>query len=72
MLKEYEIEVEELLQKVVKIEANSLEEALDIAKEMYSNEEIILDYNDIKDTSFKEFNEENEQEKSKKHKYYDR
>ena len=46
MGKEYEIEIEETLQKVVKIKANSLNEAINIAKEKYSNEEYILDYQD--------------------------
>ena len=41
MGKEYEIEIEETLQKVVKIKANSLNEAINIAKEKYSNEEYI-------------------------------
>ena len=43
MSKIYEIEIEETLQKVVKIEANSIDEAIDIAKEKYSNQEYILD-----------------------------
>lgn len=58
MSQEYEIEIEELLQKVVKIKANSLEEAIDIAKEKYSNEEYILDYQDYKDTEFREYKDE--------------
>lgn len=58
MSKEYEIEIEELLQKVVKIRANSLEEAIDIAKEKYSNEEYILDYQDYKGTEFREYKDE--------------
>lgn len=58
MSKEYEIEIEELLQKVVKIRANSLEESIDIAKEKYSNEEYILDYQDYKDTEFREYKDE--------------
>ena len=37
MKKNYEIEIEETLRKVVKINANSLEEAIDIAREKYSN-----------------------------------
>ena len=43
MQKTYNIEIEETLQKVVKIKANSLDEAIDIAKERYRNEEYILD-----------------------------
>ena len=58
MSKIYNIEIEEILQKVVKIKANSLEEALQIADERYSNEEYILDYQDYKGTEFREFKDE--------------
>ena len=58
MNKVYEIELEEILQKVVKVEANSLEEAIDIAREKYSNEEYVLDYQDYKDTEFREYKDE--------------
>ena len=47
-----------ILQKVVKIKANSLEEAIQIADERYSNEEYILDYQDYKGTEFREFKDE--------------
>lgn len=55
MSKVYEIEIEEILQKVVKIEADSLEDAMDIAREKYSKEEYVLDYQDYKDTEFREY-----------------
>lgn len=58
MNKVYEIEIEEILQKVVKVEANSLEKAIDIAREKYSNEEYVLDYQDYKDTEFREYKDE--------------
>ena len=58
MSKIYEIEIEETLQKVVKIEANSIDESIDIAKEKYSNQEYILDYQDYKDTEFREYKDE--------------
>ena len=58
MSKIYNIEIEEILQKVVKIKANSLEEAIQIADERYSNEEYILDYQDYKGTEFREFKDE--------------
>lgn len=51
----YEIEVEEVLQKVVKIEANSLEEALRIAQNQYYNEVISLHFNDLKEVNIREF-----------------
>ena len=62
----YEIEIEETLQKVVKINANSLEEAIDIAREKYSNEEFVLDYQDYKNTDFREYRNEVLKEKKEK------
>ena len=62
----YEIEIEETLQKVVKIKANSLNEAINIAKEKYSNEEYILDYQDYKGTEFREYKDEIVNEKKVK------
>ena len=66
MNKNYEIEIEETLQKVVKINANSLEEAIDIAREKYSNEEFVLDYQDYKNTVFREYRNEILKEKKEK------
>ena len=66
MNKNYEIEIEETLQKVVKINANSLEEAIDIAREKYSNEEFVLDYQDYKNTDFREYRTEVLKEKKEK------
>jgi hypothetical protein len=68
MAKEYKIEIEEILQRVVKIEANSLEEAINIAQERYSNEKYILDYNDYKNTEFREYKDEKVKEKYKNNK----
>lgn len=47
MSQKYKIEIEETLSKVVEIETNSLEEAIDIVQEKYSSEEYVLDYNDF-------------------------
>lgn len=66
MNKNYEIEIEETLRKVVKINANSLEEAIDIAREKYSNEEFVLDYQDYKNTVFREYRNEILKEKKEK------
>lgn len=66
MSKVYEIEIEEILQKVVKIEADSLEDAMDIAREKYSKEEYVLDYQDYKDTEFREYKDEVLKEKKTK------
>lgn len=65
MNKNYEIEIEETLRKVVKINANSLEEAIDIAREKYSNEEFVLDYQDYKNTDFREYRNEVLKEKNR-------
>lgn len=66
MNKNYEIEIEETLRKVVKINANSLEEAIDIARAKYSNEEFVLDYQDYKNTDFREYRNEVLKEKKEK------
>lgn len=58
MQKEYEIEIEEVLQKVVKVKANSLDEALDIVEEKYKNQEYVLDSEDFKDVEFSEYKDE--------------
>lgn len=57
-MKTYKIEIEEILQDVYSIEANSLEEAINIAQERYSNEEYILESETLKETNFREYKEE--------------
>lgn len=47
----FKIEIEETLQRVENIEANDLEQALEIAKNKYISEEIVLD-----STNFKKYN----------------
>ena len=54
----FEIEIEEVLQKVVKVKADSLDEAIDKVQERYKNEKYILDYNDFKGVEFREFKDE--------------
>ena len=54
MSKIYQIEVEEILQKVVEIEADSLDEAIDKARQQYSDEEIILYAECLMETNFSE------------------
>lgn len=64
-MKTYQIEVEEILQNVYEIEADSLEEAIDKAEEMYKNEEIILDYESLKETNYREYEDIVQKEKPK-------
>ena len=45
-MKTYTVEIEEVLSRVVEVEATSVEEAQDIVYEQYRNEEIILDDGD--------------------------
>ena len=52
---EIEIEIEEILQSVHEVEATSITEAIDIIQEQYSNEEIILEPEFIKETNFRHY-----------------
>ncbi len=58
MAKIYKIEIEEILQKVVEVKANSLDEAFDIVQNKYANQEYILDYEDYKGVEFREYKDE--------------
>lgn len=51
-MKKYDIEVEEVLRRVVHIEANNIAEAVDKVEEQYKNEEIVLDSSDYCETHF--------------------
>ena len=64
-MKVYQIEVEEILQNVYDIEANSLDEALKIAEEKYHKEEIVLAPESIKETNFREYKDEVIKDKQK-------
>jgi len=57
-MKIYNIEIEELLQRVVRVKANSLNEAIDKVEERYKNEQYVLDYNDFKGVEFREYRDE--------------
>lgn len=50
----YKIEIEEILQNIIEVEADSLEKALAITQEKYANDEIELDAFDLKETNFRE------------------
>ena len=47
--------IEELLKRVVEIEAENVNEAISKAKEKYRNEEYVLDENDFKGVEFSEY-----------------
>lgn len=51
----FKIEITETLQKVIEVSAYSLYEALEIIKNKYNNEEIVLDSNDYIDTVIEEY-----------------
>lgn len=51
--KEFKIEIQEVLSCVVAVKANSLHEAKEKVEQMYLDEKIVLDYNNLKDTYFK-------------------
>lgn len=51
-MKEYDIEITETLQRIQKVEAECLSEAIDKAMDMYYNQKIILDAEDMKGVEF--------------------
>ena len=46
----FKVEITETLQKIVEIDADNEEAAIKMAKHLYRNEEIVLDYSDYVDT----------------------
>lgn len=48
----YKVNVEELLSRIVEVEADSDEEAEDKVREMYRNEEIVLDASDFQSVEY--------------------
>ena len=55
MAKKYGVEVIEALSRVVEIEAETYEDAEEIASSRYSNSEIVLDWNDLNGVSYKPY-----------------
>ena len=51
---EYRIKITEILEKTIPVKADSFVKAMDIVKEKYRNEEIILSANDYVTTKFTE------------------
>ena len=54
----HQIELTATLQRVVDIEAETLAEALDIAKEWYDDEQIVLDSSDLTDINITPYEDE--------------
>lgn len=48
-MKTFEIEIREVLSRVISVEAENLADAVSTVEEQYNNEEIVLDYDDFKD-----------------------
>lgn len=46
-MKKYEVEVHEILARIVEVEANNEDDAIEKVYEMYDNEEIVLDWHDL-------------------------
>ena len=48
----YKVNVEELLSRIVEVEAENEEEAEEIVREMYMNEDIVLDASDFQSVEY--------------------
>lgn len=57
MEKEFDVEIKEILFRVEKVKAKSLDEAINKAMDMYFSEKIVLDAQDMKDVDFKPYSE---------------
>ena len=57
-MKEFKVEITETLSKIVEIQANDVDEALEAIKEMYYKELIILDSRDFVDKEINMVNNE--------------
>lgn len=56
-MKQYDIEIEEILSRVVRIEANNISEAIEKAEEKIDNQEIVLTADDYSgERNFRNFN----------------
>jgi hypothetical protein len=58
VMKIFEFEVKEMLSRIIEITAENENEAYEKVKEMYQNEEIVLDNTDYLDTEIKKFENE--------------
>lgn len=51
----FKLEIQEILSKVIEVEAETLSDALDIAHDMYNAEEIVLDSSDFVTNTIEEY-----------------
>lgn len=58
MEKEFEIEIQEILSRVETVKAESLDDAINKAMDLYYTEKIVLDANDMKGVDFTEYSSE--------------
>lgn len=61
----FKIEVQEFLARVVEVEANNLQEAMNVVQASYRKEEIVLDYNDFIDADFIDVNSQSKSDEIK-------
>ena len=51
----FKLEIQEVLSKVIEIEAETLSDAIDIAHDMYNDEKIVLDASDFVANTIEEY-----------------
>lgn len=47
----YDVAIEEVLSRVIEVEADTIAEAYELAEAMYYDEEVVLDFNDFADVN---------------------
>ena len=57
-MNKYKIEITENLAKIIEVNANTEEEALEIVKKMYEDEKIVLDYSNFIDNEIQLLSDE--------------
>lgn len=50
-MKDYDIEIEEVLRRIVSVKADNIDEAIEAVREKWNNEEIVLDSSDFVESS---------------------
>ncbi len=57
----FKIEIQELLARVVEVQASNIEEAFSKVNDQYEKAEIVLDYNDFAEVNFTDINSQSKQ-----------